>query len=764
MKRVTLVALSSALVAAFVCGASSCTKIDYEATAFSDPTATLSADLTGVKVGISDTLFGVFLEDINYASYALDDNMLVNNSFEATQGVSKTYGWETTNATLAIENTDGVLADVEGYRDSGVNTYYGCLTVNAAGGTLTNTGYDAVPMAVTDGTDYVFSAFIKTNTAMDMTVSVSNRDGEVLSESIRLEQGDEWVKYTRTIEASGTASNSLECNLSFSAPGTVYLDAITLETTNSTGGIKQYMYDAIADLAPKFIRFPGGCIVEGNGYFNRDGESGLDDTAYDWKNSIGAAVTADGDDIVPAFSYRLNTENGKTEESGATYGEPSTRKPNRDLWGGTNLNTYYDMEYGVGFYEYFVLCDNLGASAIPVLNCGYSCQGGGASNPRLLVGRHGKGVEDFIQDALDLVAFAKGDVNSSDANEAYWAGVRANMGHEEPFEMEYLGIGNEQWGATYYGLYQQFIEAFNEAKQSNPDLYGDIQLIVGNGTQLSDCEGYAGGTGGTAKNAALAYMNQGKISSLQEYGLHDHHYYRNYTEFFELSTLYDGYTRGTEREYHVFVGEFSANSETRQNGIPCVQTNNSWLTALSEAAYMTGLERNGDIVELAAYAPMFGASAYANQWAADMMYYSNTALSFTPNYYVQQLFMRNQGNDWLEHEITVRDGFETQFESAGYMLDKLYSSVCIEDETGDVIIKIVNASEEAVDFNVALSTGSMSLTGVADLTVLQCDNLRATSTIGAPAVTPQTARIGVENTFGYTAEGYSVAVIRVHVK
>ncbi len=778
MKKSASLFLSGIMASALVLSATACTE---KAEAFDDPDVTYTAYLNGDSTEISDLLFGAFLEDINFASYALDDNMIVNGSFESTQGVDPMYGWNSSDVALTVEDEEGVLSDVEGYKDADVNVHYAKLAINQAGANVSNSGYDAVPIAVEKGTEYIFTAFVKSpETALKMTVKVEDKkENSYLSENIQISQDSDWVKYTRTIKATDTADSGLSLVLSFDTKTTVYLDAVSLETTNSTGGITQYMYDAIADLSPKFIRFPGGCIIEGNGAHNKNTETSLDNTVYDWKNSIGAAVTSDGDDIVPVFSYKINEKNGSTKQSGDTYGETSTRKPNRDLWGGerysVDKNLYYDMEYGIGFYEYFLLCDNLGASAIPILNCGYSCQGGGAGGAIALSGRHGNGVEDYIQDALDLVAFAKGDPDSSDANEAYWAGIRKAMGHEDPFEMTYLGIGNEQWG-TYYSYYEQFVEAFKQAKKDNPDLYGEIQLIVGNGPYFSNIEN--NGSGGTARSSAISYRASGEITNLSEYGVHDHHYYMNYTDFFSNTTVYDSYSREDATRYDVFVGEYSANDSVAQQqwsnsfAYTFKQENNSWITALSEAAYMTGLERNGDVVKLAAYAPMFGnTSSSYNQWDADMMFYTNTALVLTPNYYVQQLFMKNTGTLALESDLLYSSDFEqtwTATSEAGSVtvtMDKLYYIISLDEATGDIIVKIVNAYGESADVNIELSLkSSMALTGKADVTVLQCDDLDAVSSETDSAVTPETSKIGVSKTFGYTAEKYSVTVIRVHTK
>lgn len=772
MKHKLTVILSGVIAGAFMLGAASC-GVDYKATPFDDPDVLITADLSGETNEISDTLFGIFLEDINYASYAMDDNMVVNGSFESTYNQPKTYGWSAAGATLTAESEGGALASLnETYKNAGTNPGYAKLVVTEAGGSLTNGGYAAVPMAVKKGMKYNFSAFVKSDQAVSMKVTVSDKNNTYLSSEIALKGNSEWIKYTQSVKATDTADTGLALTLTFSAAATVCLDAVQLETTDSTVGIKQYIYDALADLSPKFIRFPGGCITEGYGGLNKDGD-GLADAVYDWKNSVGAAVTGTnaGDDDVPALTYPL-VDNGKTTTA-TTYGEQITRTPNRDLWAG-NTAAYYDMEYGVGFYEYFLLCDALDASAVPVLNCGYSCMGGAGGGARALAGRHGQKLNDFIRDALDLVAFAKGDPDSSDANEAKWARIRVGLGHSEPFDMTYLGIGNEQWGVYYTDYYEYFVKAFAQAKKDNPALYGEIQLIVGNGTQLSDCEGYTGvgATGGTAKAAARSFLNagDGTISVLSEYGVHDQHYYRNYTEFLQYSSIYDSYSRKEADKYYVFVGEYSANTDTWQDGSTTFrQTNNSWLTALSEAAYMTGLERNGDVVKLAAYAPVFGAYEYSNHWAADMMFYTNTSLAFTPNYYVQQIFMKNQGSYTFQSEQTTASSFEptltlTAGNGNSVTVDKIYRSISYDEATGDIIVKIVNVGGDDVNINVSLLKNAKKLKSAADVTVLQNDKTDATSTPEKAAVSPETLRIGVESKFGYTAPKYSVTAIRLHTK
>ena len=749
---------------------------DVEAPAFDSAAATLSLtggiDKSSEANRISADLFGLFLEDINYASFALDDNLIINGSFENSQTAltgGKLHGWSAAGGTSISADTDNAV--LKGNND--FVDYEGNLSnptsariVAQAEGSVTAKGHDATPIAVEEGVDYVFSAFIKPDTYEgEIAIEVTNGTDVYAAGSIDV-SGTEWVKYQTTITASESASSGLSLRLTFAEGGTLYLDNVKLETTDSTVGIKNYIYEAIADLSPKFFRFPGGCIIEGTD----------DESAYDWKNSIGAVATTDDptSDKVPAFTYTVN-EDGSTREV-TTYGEQATRTWNTDLWAGSN--NYYQMEYGLGFYEYFVLCDQLGAKAIPIVNCGYSCMVRGGKE---LSGRHGNRIDDYIQDALDLVAFAKGDPDSADANEAYWAQVRVDMGHPEPFEMDYIGIGNEQWGVYYTSYYEKFLEAFAEAKEENP-LYDTVKPIVGNCTMFEHCENEPNGiTYGAAQSAARDYRNRNKIGIVSEYGVHDQHYYVNYTDFFTNTYMYDSYARPDtdfEEYYEVFVGEYAANSQSttspRANANRIFSNvNSSWLNALSEAAMMTGYERNGDIVKLAAYAPMFGNLLAGRQWQVDMMYFNSTQLIKTPSYYVQQMFMKHSGDYKVASDLEFAAGEmpTVTFKGNGSLTceaDSIYYVVSADEETGDIIIKIVNASEEPIDFNISLAGLDVDLSGLADVYELVGYDYDDVNELDNEYVTPfEPYTIGAftnGNTFGYTVQAMSVNAIRVRVK
>ncbi len=775
MKKQVTALVAGAVAAIFLLSATGCgggEKPDRDAAAFDNAQATLK--ITGVDESasgdISQELYGVFLEDINYASYALDDNMVKNGSFQSKFS-TRTAGWKAGGgATLTAATEDSLLGDLyKDYANQRPVADYAKL-VTAAGGTLTNDGYDDVPMAVKEGVNYVFSAFIRAEGVQNMTVAVTDGETDYCTASIAL-SGSGWKKYQRTMTASGTKDEDLKLKLTSGEAGTVSLDGVTLETTDSTVGVKNYLYEAVEELGPKFIRFPGGCITEGENY------NANDEQAYDWKNSIGAVANGAnaGDDTVPAFTYTLNTEGG--EEQKTTYGEFVTRETNTNLWQNDGDRKYYQMEYGLGFYEYFMLCDSLGASALPVVNCGLSCQGqtypiGTGAGP--LPGRHNKQIADYIRDAADLIEFAKGDKTTK------WGAIRAAMGHEAPFEMNYIGIGNEQWNAgeaksNYFTTYyEKFLE--NDYFMEKCEEYG-VQLIVGNHQQLVHCEGsldFSGTTPtprttGVAREAALAYMNAGKISSLGEYGVQDHHYYNSPVDFFLHAHMYDNYTRTGANRYEVFVGEYSANNTFREAGdFSSYYEINNWFSALSEAAAMTGFERNGDIVKLSAYAPMFApVNAAQRDWAVDMMLFTNTELVRTANYYVQQIFMKNAGTKKLNSELTFADNVATTVELTGTgkkrAIDRLYYVASVDEATGDYILKIVNADEVALRLNIDL--GGAKITGIAAVTKISAE-YDDVNELGDTPVLPAQYTVGnfTNAVAGVKLAPASVTAIRFHTK
>ena len=786
MKKVISGFLAAVFGASALLGIAACApkvQFDEEAPAFDAPDVTLNVDAatdaSKADNKISDTLFGLFLEDINYASLALDDDFVANGSFNKP-GTKKwtidTY-WKTEHAKLDVV---GDTSATEAERLYPTNATFARISADANGKVI-NLGNQAVPYAVEEGTDFRFSAFIRnTGAAFDLTVNITDGTTSYGSVTFNVASDNSWVKYGRTLTPTGTKAKDLKLELVFGSAANFDLDNVSFETTDSTVGIKQFMYDALKDLSPAFFRFPGGCIIEG----------GDIKSAYDWKNSIGAVKGDTGDDV-PAFNYKVNTSG--TAVDAMSYGSLATRTPNDNLWNiGNDYNKgfYYTMDYSIGFYEYFLLCESLNASAVPIVNVGLDCelQDGEGTNSRgaILAGRYGNGKDDYIQDALDLVAFAKGDPNSSDAHEAKWATIRKNMGHPAPFDMDYLGVGNEQASGRYYEYYASFVEAFKKAAETNP-LYNSVKLIVGNGPVFTQCESVDENgnsvSNGPAKEAALGYKRVGGIDTLDEYGVVDHHYYMSYVDFFANTHFYDNYSRDPFDRYEIFVGEYSANCQ--QNYAVYMnpdEGDNAWVSALSEAAYMTGLERNGDIVKLAAYAPMYGVAdgtdynAPRNHWKEDMMFFTNTSLVLTPNYYVQQIFMRNAGTLKVKSAAfdfgsgsmptTTFSGktSATNNTPKSVTVDDLYQIVSVDEKTGDIIVKVVNAGENTIKLNVAIKNAK--LLGVADSTFLEGDGLYAKSTLkDGDAVAPRTRALGIAgNEFGYKLAPYSVNVFRVRTK
>lgn len=763
-----LTALSCVLCACGGEGGTTVTPDRSADAAYSDPSATFTLDGRAVQNArntVSDTLFGVFLEDINYAGYLLDDNLVYNGSFE-TFDTNKQSGWESERANLTVSSDGGVLAGERYYGTGGVNAHYATVNVTLeSGGGISNKGHTHLPIAVEKDVKYVFSAFVKTSvTGAAMKISVTDGTQNYCGAepvSVPLKGTGEWIKYEQTLTATASKAENLKLKIDFDKQGAYSIDAVSLETQNATGGIKQYAYDAIKELGPKFVRFPGGCIIEGDG-----GNGGANtQEVYDWKNSVGAVQTGNnaGDDDIPAFTYTLVKDGAESEKT--TYGEWAVRRQNGDLWG-------YDMEYGIGFYEYFLLCDNLGASAVPVLNCGLSCQGGGASNPTKLNGRHNRKVNDYIRDAIDLIEFAKGGENTK------WGALRAKLGHPAPFEMSYLGIGNEQSGNEYYqDCYEQFLQ--NGEFKAACEQYG-IKTIVGNAMHFSDCQN--GAKKGVAQTAAESAVGRGIVDTVNGFGVHDQHYYVNYSLLFSNTEMYEDYARpgdDPEHYYEVFVGEYSAN----ENNANYPLRENSLIAALAEAAMMTAYERNGDIIKLAAYAPMFGVANTNSaatvgglrrpqiQWEVDMMYYTNTAIVKSANYYIQQLFMQNQGKYQLNYsKLEYADGVAqtcavaTDINVARPAEAKTLYYVATKAANGDLIVKIVNASANTIKLN--LKVANASPTGIAYFTEVSNaeSDWKATNTYAGEKVTSKTEILGFGGgSFGQTLKGYSAVCFRLPV-
>lgn len=630
---------------------------------------------------ISDTLFGLFLEDINYAvDGGMYAEMVKNRSFE--YGIEardeQLHGWEPTSEAVTFEVYDG-SADGTALNEN--NPQYavvhntGTSAVKPYEG-ISNEGY-LEGMAITQGASYDVSFYCKSEDSSVDTVYVTlyNEDGTVYDEQTVEGISEQWRKYGTTL----TANRKVRLAVSFPA-GTACFDMISMMPQDTYKGlpIRKDFGEYLEALNPAFLRFPGGCVIEG-----RDEES-----IYSWKDSIGGGL-----------SFNINGE--------STVGDIATRPQGKSIWQGSKANPYYTT-YGLGFYEYFEFCEALDCMPVPVLNAGMTCE---IQSPFYKVySIADEEFKQYVQDALDLVEFCKGDGNTT------WGAVRIAMGHEEPFELKYIGIGNEQWQSEYHQHYKQFVKAFEEAAVSDPELYGDVELIVANGTVSASEDGWN-----------YLILNPDSVTTLV-----DEHYYETPEWFLSNTNRYDSYDRNAQAK--VFLGEYAAKANTLE-------------AALAEAAYMTGLEKNGDVVEMACYAPLFS-HAKLNQWVPDMIFYSNDGIFGSANYYVQQMYGNHAGDYSLNTEL------------AGAAEQTLYESAV--DMDGDVVLKIVNVSDEDIPMNVILEGRDITcFLPEADVTVLTGADKKTMNSFKEMTVLPKESKLAIDERFEYTAPANSLTVIHL---
>ncbi len=732
-KKFATVALSAIMCASSALAFSSC-----EENIKADAVLNLNGENT-LNREISSDLFGIFLEDINYAGDALNAEMVLNKTFGYSDKSGK-KGWNSYNGVnIEVIKADDGLSTTNG-------EYLRVETTSNAWSGIENSGFTE-GMAITKNHKYNFSVYIRaTDYSGKVKVAFSDGDNEYGSTEFTVTKDSDWVKYEAQLTATESVSENLFAQILFEKVGKLDVDVVSLKDDNNINGFRKDLAEALYGLSPKFVRFPGGCIIEGKTL----------EKAYNWKDSIG--VDRDTDKVVEITTKVVKADGSTATET--AVGSDAARRTGSNIWN-------YSTDYGIGFYEYFMLCDYLGATAVPIVNCGIACMTQG--NGRLPAGQTKIGSDEFnyyVDCALDLVAFAKGDVNSSDPNEAYWASVRTAMGHAEPFEMDYLGIGNEQWTDAYFEHFEAFRDIFIEKAKENP-IYSSVQLIVGNGCLFTDTEAGVA----LAKTRINKMRKEGYIETNGEYGMVDEHYYMNYTDFLDHTDHYDSYSRNETSRYDVFAGEYSANQESDIAGNKYSVVFNSIKTATAEAAYMTGIERNGDVVKLAAYAPVFGHldSTYT-QWAVDMIYYNNETYVPTANYYVQQMFAQNQGKYVLESSIEFNEEsaaletFTIGKEGKNVVkTEKSLYQVATIDENGDIVIKLVNANTTE-DINVQINLSNAQYSGKTEVTVLRNDDPNAKNTLADMAVVPESKTMNTKKNFVITAYKNSVTVLRIHVK
>lgn len=596
-------------------------------------------DVNTKKVGaaVQPTMYGIFFEDINYAADGgLYGELVKNRSFEFPDAL---MGWKAFGK-FEVKN-DGPFERCPHY----VVLNYSGHNDTATG--LQNEGYFGI--GIEKDEEYRFTVWAKTVSG-DANVEVSLVDESTMEEHQEFAtaelkvSGNEWKKYELILKSPKTVQKA-NLRLLLKGKNGVALEHVSLFPKHTfkdrENGMRRDLAQALYDLHPGVFRFPGGCIVEGSSL----------DQRYQWKNSIGPVENRplNGNRWLSTFNYRLFPD--------------------------------YYQSYGLGFYEYFLLSEDIGAEPLPVLNVGMACQFQNPNDPSAHVAV--KDLQPYIQDCLDLIEFANGDVNTT------WGKKRAEMGHPAPFNLKFLAVGNEQWDDLYYERLRPFVKAI-KAK------YPNIKLI---GTSGPDSEGEMFEKGWKAMKELKA-------------DLVDEHFYRDEHWFLSHGLRYEGYDRKGPK---VFAGEYACHGKGKKW--------NHFETSLYEAAFMTDLERNADVVDMATYAPLF-ANVDGWQWRPDMIWYDNTRMFKSVSYYVQQMYACNKGTNVLPLTMNGKSvaGQEGQ--------DGLFASAVVDKKKGEIIVKVANTSDKAQDVTLNLNglKGSRSATA----TTLQSDNMDAENTLDNP--------------------------------
>ena len=617
----------------------------------------MTVDTKKLGAKVQPTMYGIFFEDINFAADGgLYGELIKNRSFEFTP--DHLMGWEAFGK-VEIKN-DGPFDK---------NPHYARLI--SAGhrdmwSGLQNVGYFGIGLE--KDADYKFSMWARVPDGNPQSLWIQFVDQTTQGEHQEFSTADitvdskEWKKYTCTIRSKKTISNAnvrlllVDAGNHNSGSGTMDVEHVSLFPADvfngDENGMRKDLAQALADLHPGVFRFPGGCIVEGTTLATR----------YQWKNSVGPV---------------------------------ENRPTNKNRWENTFTYRYYPdyfQSYGLGFYEYFRLSEEIGAEPLPVLSVGLSCEfqnGSKRSDAHVPVDQ----LQPYIDDVLDLIEFANGDPSKN-----VWAKLRSDMGHPAPFNLKFVAIGNEQWDEIYPENLKPFVEQVR-AK------YPDIKII---GTSGPNSEGH---------DFDYLWPEMKKIKA----DLVDEHFYRPEDWFLSQGNRYDNYDR---KGPHVFAGEYACHGRGKKW--------NHYNAALMEAAFMTGMERNADVVDMATYAPLF-AHIDGWQWRPDMIWYDNLRSFRSCSYYVQQMFSRNKGSNVLSLTMDGKAvaGNEGQ--------DGLFASAVYEESDNSIIVKVVNTSDNAQ--TVSINLKGMKSIRDAEVTTFTSPDLNAENTLDEPEkIVPTTGK------------------------
>ena len=493
-------------------------------------------------------------------------------------------------------------------------------------------------------------------------VELVGSDNEVMAKKSLNIGGAKWTKYETEITAPRTDAKGFMRIYLESREG-VRLDHVSLMPADAWQGcLRADLVKDLKDLHPGVFRFPGGCIVEGTDLASR----------YQWKNSVGPV------------------ENRPLNENRWNYTFPHRLFPN------------YYQTYGMGFYELFCLSEYIGAEPLPILNVGLACQYQNDDKDAARVHVAVSDLQPYIDDCLDLIEFCNGSTDTK------WGKLRADMGHPAPFNLKFIGVGNEQWGPLYPERLEHFVKAIRAR-------YPQMKIVGSSGPEPDDKGG---------KQFTYGWNEMTRLKA----DLVDEHYYRNQEWFKDNITRYDNYDRKGPK---VFAGEYACHIS--QPALPVPEGKNVFDAALYEAALMTGIERNADVVHMATYAPLF-AHEEGWQWRPDLIWMDNLRTVRTPNYYVQQLYAMNPGTNVLSLTEQVKNGKKTVAQAVTGQ-DNLCASAVFDKASGKYIVKLVNLGNAPQQVQLTFKgLKALPAAGNVQLTTLHSDDPMACNTISRPTV------------------------------
>lgn len=634
----------------------------------------LEVDVTKTITKIQPTMFGLFFEDINFAADGgLYAEMVKNRSFEFDKPL---MGWEQPNTKRSSLNMQSGAAVPIKVLENKTNTNFCRVLINDDKGyAIINEGFRGMGVKKDAKYNLSLKAANHDGAIKKIIIQFIDKDKKVIGETSIVPASNEWKYYTAQFTATQTEAKA-KLKITFEGIGTIDLDMISLfpEDTwmNRKNGLRKDIVQLLYDMKPGFLRFPGGCIVEGRTLADR----------YQWKKSVG------------------NVEDRRTMMNRWNVEFSNKQTPD------------YFQSFGLGFYEYFQLSEDIGASPLPILSCGMACQYNTGELAPV------EELDPYIQDALDLIEFANG------AETTAWGKLRTDMGHPKPFNLKFIGVGNEQWGPDYIERYKVFEKAI-KAK------YPNITIVSGSGPSPD------------GEHFDFAMQELKKLDA----ELIDEHYYKSPQWFRENAARYDKYDRKGPK---IFAGEYAAQSPAADKS----SNRNNWECAFSEAAFMTGLERNAEVVNLCSYAPLM-AHEDAWQWTPDMIWFNNLEAFGSANYYVQKLFSLNKGTDLLS---ITKDGQPLTGQNS------LYASAVKDVNSKEIIVKLVNTAATAQEVTVDLKGSKLLSKG--SIITLTSPNLQDENTFASPKkISPTESEYNLK---GEKAQlnlpAYSVIVLKIKMK